>query len=68
MLVNGPNYEATMASIFPRIEKPGKSLGEHVIEAFGRLAVDKESPPTSYSWVFDNIVAPALLSQADPTA
>ncbi|KAH1252049.1 hypothetical protein GmHk_04G009131 [Glycine max] len=63
--VNGPSYEAEMASIFSQIESPSGSLREHVIEAFGRLTVDQGIPPTSDSWVFNNIVDPAL-SQAGP--
>jgi len=49
--VNGPSYEAEMASIFSQIESPSGSLREHVIEAFGRLTVDQGVPPTSDSWV-----------------
>ncbi|XP_020219830.1 uncharacterized protein LOC109802840 isoform X2 [Cajanus cajan] len=64
--VNGPSYEAEMTSIFSQIESPSGSLHEHVIEAFGRLSVDQGIPPTSDSWVFNNIVDPAL-SQAGPT-
>ncbi|XP_014500136.1 uncharacterized protein LOC106761135 isoform X2 [Vigna radiata var. radiata] len=63
--VNGPSYEAEMASIFSQIESPSGSLRDHVIEAFGRLTVDHGIPPTSDSWVFNNIVDPAL-SQAGP--
>ncbi|TKY75464.1 receptor expression-enhancing protein 1/2/3/4 [Spatholobus suberectus] len=63
--VNGPSYEAEMASIFSQIQSPSGSLREHVIEGFGRLTVDQGIPPTSDSWVFNNIVDPAL-SQAGP--
>ncbi|KAL2346068.1 hypothetical protein Fmac_000068 [Flemingia macrophylla] len=64
--VNGSSYEAEMAAIFSHIESPSGSLHQHVIEAFGRLTVDQGIPPTSDSWVFNNIVDPAL-SQAGPT-
>lgn len=50
--LNGPSYEAEMASIFSQIENPSRSLREHVIEAFGRLNVDRGIPPTSDSWVY----------------
>ncbi|KAK7283540.1 hypothetical protein RIF29_13113 [Crotalaria pallida] len=62
--VNGPSYEAEIASIFSMIESPNnRSLCEIVIEAFGRLTVDQGIPPTSDSWVFNNILEPVLLSQ-----
>ncbi|KAK7273528.1 hypothetical protein RIF29_14583 [Crotalaria pallida] len=62
--VNGPSYEAEIASIFSMIELPNnRSLCEIVIEAFGRLTVDQGIPPTSDSWVFNNILEPVLLSQ-----
>ena len=52
--VNGPSYEAEMASIFSQItESPNGSLREYVIEAFGRLTVDQGIPPTSDSWVIN---------------
>ncbi|XP_004500747.1 uncharacterized protein [Cicer arietinum] len=62
--VNGPSYDAEMTTIFSQIENSSTSLREHVIEAFGRLNVDRGIPPISDSWVFNNIVDPALLSQA----
>ncbi|XP_061368399.1 uncharacterized protein LOC133311375 [Gastrolobium bilobum] len=65
--VNGPSYEAEMASMFSQIESSSGSLREYVIEAFGRLTVDHGIPPTSDSWVFNNILDPALLSQAGPS-
>ncbi|KAJ1411650.1 EF-Hand 1, calcium-binding site [Sesbania bispinosa] len=64
--VNGPSYEAEMASMFSEIENPNGSLRQHIIEAFGRLTVDRGIPPTSDSWVFNNIVDPALLAHAGP--
>ncbi|XP_027355762.1 uncharacterized protein LOC113865430 isoform X2 [Abrus precatorius] len=51
--VNGPGYEAELASIFSQIESPSGSLREHVIEAFGRLTVDQGIPPTSDSWTLN---------------
>ncbi|WJX36295.1 hypothetical protein P8452_24190 [Trifolium repens] len=62
--LNGPSYDEEMASIFSQIQNSSTSLRELVIEAFGRLNVDRGIPPTSDSWVFNNIVDPALLSQA----
>lgn len=62
--VNGPSYYTEMTSIFSQIQNSSTSLRELVIEAFGRLNVDRGIPPTSDSWVFNNIVDPALLSQA----
>ncbi|KAJ1415960.1 EF-Hand 1, calcium-binding site [Sesbania bispinosa] len=64
--VNGPSYEAEMASMFSETENPSGSLRQHIIEAFGRLTVDRGIPPTSDSWVFNNIVDPALLAHAGP--
>ncbi|KAK7312197.1 hypothetical protein VNO77_35883 [Canavalia gladiata] len=60
---NGSAYEAEMASIFSQIESPHRSLHDHIIEALSKLTVDQGIPPTSDSWVFTNIVEPALLSQ-----
>ncbi|KAI9128374.1 hypothetical protein K1719_001367 [Acacia pycnantha] len=64
--VGGPIYEAEMTSIFSQIESPDASLREHIIAALGKLTVEHGVPPTSDSWVFDNIVEPALQSQAGP--
>ncbi|XP_061343704.1 uncharacterized protein LOC133289725 isoform X1 [Gastrolobium bilobum] len=62
--VNGPSYESEMASIFSLIESPDHgSLHDHIIEALGKLSVDQGIPPTSDSWVLNNIVEPAMLSQ-----
>ncbi|CAI8611564.1 unnamed protein product [Vicia faba] len=61
--LNGPGYDAEMTSIFSQIGNSSTSLREHVIEAFGRLDVDRGIPPTSDSWVFNNILDPALLSR-----
>ncbi|KAI5402342.1 uncharacterized protein LOC127087324 [Lathyrus oleraceus] len=61
--LNGPGFDAEMTSIFSQIGNSSTSLREHVIEAFGRLDVDRGIPPTSDSWVFNNIVDPALLSR-----
>ncbi|XLR56291.1 hypothetical protein S83_006963, partial [Arachis hypogaea] len=51
--VNGPSYEAEMASIFSQI-------------ALSKLTVDQGIPPASDSWVFSNIVEPVVLSQGGP--
>ncbi|KAF7841136.1 EF-Hand 1 [Senna tora] len=64
--VNGPGYEPEMASIFFEIESPNASLCNYIIEAMEKLTVDQGIPPTSDSWVFNNIVEPALQSQAGP--
>ncbi|KAK4258529.1 hypothetical protein QN277_004971 [Acacia crassicarpa] len=62
--VNGPSYEPEMASIFLEIKSPNSSLHDHIVEAMGKLTVEQGIPPTSDSWVFNNIVDPALQSQA----
>ena len=49
--VNGPSYEAEMASMFSQIESPERSLRDHIVEALGKLTVDQGIPPTSDSWV-----------------
>ncbi|KAI4299900.1 hypothetical protein L6164_033321 [Bauhinia variegata] len=64
--VNGPSYEAEMVAIFSQIESPNGSLRDHIIEALEKLTVDQGIPPTSDSWVFNNIVEPVLQSQAGP--
>ncbi|MED6195874.1 hypothetical protein PIB30_042052 [Stylosanthes scabra] len=64
--VNGPSYEAEMASIFSQIGSPQKSLRHHIVEALTKLTVDQGMPPASDSWVFSNIVEPALSSQGGP--
>ncbi|KAL1362311.1 hypothetical protein HN51_010578 [Arachis hypogaea] len=64
--LNGPSYEAEMASIFSQIGSPQKSLRHHIVEAFSKLTVDQGIPPASDSWVFSNIVEPVLLSQGGP--
>ncbi|XP_057436705.1 uncharacterized protein LOC130729092 isoform X1 [Lotus japonicus] len=64
--VDGPSYEPEMVSLFSEIDNPTESLREHIIKALKRLAVDRGVPPTSDSWVFNNIVDPALVSQAGP--
>jgi hypothetical protein len=51
--VNGPSYYTEMTSIFSQIQNSSTSLRELVIEAFGRLVVDRGIPPTSDSWVID---------------
>jgi len=51
--VNGPSYYTEMTSIFSQIQNSSTSLRELVIEAFGRLDVDRGIPPTSDSWVID---------------
>ncbi|KAK7404337.1 hypothetical protein VNO78_05142 [Psophocarpus tetragonolobus] len=61
--VNGSGYEAEMASIFSQIESPDRSLHDHIIQALGKLTVEQGIPPTSDSWVLNNIVEPVLLSQ-----
>lgn len=61
--VNGSAYEAEMASIFSQIESPDRSLHDHIIQALSKLTVDHGIPPTSDTWVYSNIVEPALLSQ-----
>ncbi|KAK7264089.1 hypothetical protein RJT34_31692 [Clitoria ternatea] len=61
--VNGSTYEADMVSIFSQIESPQTSLHDLIIEALGKLSVDQGIPPTSDSWVLNNIVEPALVSQ-----
>ncbi|KAF7810815.1 EF-Hand 1 [Senna tora] len=64
--VNGPGYEAEMASIFTQIEPQDGSLREHIMEALGKLTVEQGIPPTSDSWVFNNIIEPVLQSLAGP--
>ncbi|KAL1324476.1 hypothetical protein HN51_034654 [Arachis hypogaea] len=64
--LNGPSYEAEMASIFSQIGSPQKSLRHHIVEALSKLTVDQGIPPASDSWVFSNIVEPVLLSQGGP--
>ncbi|XP_028765717.1 uncharacterized protein LOC114723664 [Neltuma alba] len=64
--VNGPSYEPEMASMFFEIKSPNLSLRDHIVEAMGKLTVEQGIPPTSDSWVFNNIVDPALQSQAGP--
>ncbi|XP_054785747.1 uncharacterized protein LOC129292208 [Prosopis cineraria] len=64
--VSGPSYEAEMASMFSQIDSPDASLREHIIGALEKLSVEQGIPPTSDSWVFNNIVEPALQSQAGP--
>ncbi|KAK7258095.1 hypothetical protein RIF29_32544 [Crotalaria pallida] len=64
--VNGPSYEAEIASIFSQIASPDKSLRDHIIQALAKLTVEQGIPPISDSWVVSNIVEPALLSQAGP--
>lgn len=49
--VNGPSYEAEMASIFSQIDSPHGSLNEHIVQALGKLTVEQGIPPTSDSWV-----------------
>ncbi|XP_019450916.1 PREDICTED: uncharacterized protein LOC109353171 [Lupinus angustifolius] len=61
--VNGPSYEAEIVSIFSHIASTDKSLHHHIIEALGKLTVEQGIPPISDSWVINNIVEPALLSQ-----
>ncbi|XP_019413143.1 PREDICTED: uncharacterized protein LOC109325315 [Lupinus angustifolius] len=60
---NSPSYEAEIASIFSHIASPENSFRHHVIEALGKLTVEQGIPPISDSWVINNIVEPALLSQ-----
>ncbi|MED6121259.1 hypothetical protein PIB30_028362 [Stylosanthes scabra] len=55
-----------MASIFSQIGSPQKSLRHHIVEALTKLTVDQGIPPASDSWVFSNIVEPALSSQGGP--
>ena len=50
--LNGPSYEAEMASVYSQIESPDGSLRDHLNEALGKLTVDQGIPPTSDSWVF----------------
>ncbi|KAJ7978564.1 Calcium-binding EF-hand [Quillaja saponaria] len=61
--INGPSYEAEMVPIFSHIEPPNGSLRDYIIEALGKLTVDQGMPPSD-SWVFSNIVEPALQSCA----
>ncbi|GLT86122.1 hypothetical protein SLE2022_042840 [Rubroshorea leprosula] len=60
--INGPSYEAEMVSIFTQIESPDASLRDYIIKAFEKLSVDQGMPPSSDSWVLNNIVEPALQS------
>ncbi|KAL2329174.1 hypothetical protein Fmac_022601 [Flemingia macrophylla] len=60
--LDGSTYEPEMISIFSQIESPDRSLHDHIIQALGKLTVDQGIPPTSDSWVYNNIVEPALLT------
>ncbi|KAE9593421.1 hypothetical protein Lal_00029293 [Lupinus albus] len=60
--VNGPSYEAEIASILYQIGSSHKSLHHLIIEALGMLTVEQGIPPTSDSWVINNIVEPAMLT------
>ncbi|XP_054778964.1 uncharacterized protein LOC129286897 isoform X1 [Prosopis cineraria] len=64
--VNSPSYEPEMASTFFEIKSPNLSLRDHIVEAMGKLTVEQGIPPTSDSWVFNNIVDPALQSPEGP--
>ncbi|KAJ4833308.1 hypothetical protein Tsubulata_004336 [Turnera subulata] len=63
--INGPSYEAEMASVFSQLESSDdESLHDCMVKAFEKLTVDQGLPPTSDSWVMSNIVEPALQSCA----
>ncbi|XP_020596674.1 uncharacterized protein LOC110036543 [Phalaenopsis equestris] len=53
-------FESEMINIFSQIEASSSSLRESLMMALERLTVDHGVPPYSDSWVFDNIVDPAL--------
>ncbi|KAF5448929.1 hypothetical protein F2P56_029420 [Juglans regia] len=64
-LITGPSFEPDMASIFSQIDTHGGlSLRDSIIKAFEKLSVDQGMPPSSDSWVVENIVQPALQSCA----
>lgn len=58
--LNGSVYEPEIVSIFSQIESPHASLHDLIIQALSKLNVDQGIPPTSDSWVINNIVEPAL--------
>ncbi|KAJ7967218.1 Calcium-binding EF-hand [Quillaja saponaria] len=62
--INGPSYESELVSVFSHIESPSASIRDYIIGALRKLTVDQGMPPTSDSWVFSNIVEPALQSCA----
>lgn len=53
-------FEQEMISIFSQIKSGSPSLRESLMMALEKLTVDHGLPPSSDSWVFDNIVDPAL--------
>lgn len=58
--VNGPAFDAEMASIFSHIHSPNTPLRDNILNALHELGVDQGLPPTSDPWVMSNIVEPAL--------
>ncbi|CAK7329565.1 unnamed protein product [Dovyalis caffra] len=62
--INGPGYEAEMASLFSQLESPDGSLHDCIVKALEQLTVDQGMPPSSDSWVISNIVEPSLQSCA----
>ncbi|PKU77201.1 uncharacterized protein LOC110107641 isoform X1 [Dendrobium catenatum] len=53
-------FDPEMINIFSQIEARSSSLRESIMMALEQLTVDHGLPPSSDSWVFDNIVDPAL--------
>jgi len=63
--IMGPSFEAEMVSLFSQIDSnDGSSVRDHIIKALEKLSVDQGMPPSSDSWVMENVVQPALQSCA----
>lgn len=58
--VGSTQFEPEMINIFSQIEGSSSCLRESVMMALEQLTVDHGMPPSSDSWVFDNIIDPAL--------
>ncbi|XP_062176961.1 uncharacterized protein LOC133881908 [Alnus glutinosa] len=61
--ITGPTFEADILSTFSQIDSnDGSSLRDYIIKALEKLSVDQGMPPSSDSWVMENIVQPVLQS------
>ncbi|XP_058098818.1 uncharacterized protein LOC131243461 [Magnolia sinica] len=59
---NSPRFQPEAIVIFSQIENGDGSLHDYITKALKQLTVDHGLPPSSDSWVFSNVIEPALQS------
>ncbi|KAL5985948.1 hypothetical protein ACLOJK_027938 [Asimina triloba] len=55
-------FQPEAVAIFSQVQSTGGSLRDCITKALAQLSVDHGLPPSSDSWVFSNVIEPALQS------